>query len=182
MLGRGHAEQLVPMIAALPNKGRADRIVVALGPGSFTGVRVGLAAARALALAWTVPLAGYATPTLIAAMARAHQGTAAQSMPLTVAMTGGHGEWFVQQFNAAGTATGAIASLAPAAALTGSATLVAGSQAEALIAARGSGTAIELWPDARAFPLLAATDLMDPVHPLYGRAPDAKLPAGTGNG
>ncbi|MEN9682935.1 MAG: hypothetical protein RLZZ427_686 [Pseudomonadota bacterium] len=181
MLGRGHAEQLVPMIAALPDNGRADRIVVALGPGSFTGVRVGLAAARALALAWAVPLAGYATPTLIAAMARARHGTAAQSMPLTVAMTGGHGEWFVQQFDAAGTATSAIASLPPAAALAGSAGLVAGSQAEALVAARGSGTAIELWPDARAFPLLAATDLMDQVHPLYGRAPDAKLPTGAGN-
>ena len=41
VLGRGHAEQLVPMIAALPDRGHAQRILVSLGPGSFTGVRIG---------------------------------------------------------------------------------------------------------------------------------------------
>ena len=43
VLGRGHAERLVPMIADLPEKGRADTILVSLGPGSFTGVRIGIA-------------------------------------------------------------------------------------------------------------------------------------------
>ena len=71
MLGRGHAEQLVPMIAALPDKGRADLIAVNTGPGSFTGIRVGLAAARALSLAWAAPLAGYSSLALVAAMAQA---------------------------------------------------------------------------------------------------------------
>jgi tRNA threonylcarbamoyl adenosine modification protein YeaZ len=51
-LGRGHAERLVPMIAELPGKGEAERILVSLGPGSFTGTRIGIAAARALGLAW----------------------------------------------------------------------------------------------------------------------------------
>lgn len=173
MLGRGHAEQLVPMIATLPGKGRADRIAVALGPGSFTGVRVGLAAARALALAWQADLVGYPTLDLVAAMARAQ--TADQ--PVAVAMTGGHGEWFVQGFAADGTPIRPLASLKPAqAAAETSEALIAGSEAEALVAARGSGRALPLWPDAREIFLLPKPVLSDSTSPLYGRGPDARLP------
>lgn len=172
VLGRGHAEQLVPMIAALPGKGRADRIAVALGPGSFTGVRVGLAAARALALAWQVDLLGYPTLALIAAMARREH----PDEPVTVCTTGGHGEWFVQHYGADGAALGSLASLAPDTALADAAPLVAGSQAEALVARRGSGTALPIWPDARAFALLDPALLGADTTPLYGRAPDARLP------
>ena len=68
-LGRGHAERLVPMIAELPGRGQADQIAVARGPGSFTGVRIGIAAARALALAWGADLVGYPSLALIAAQA-----------------------------------------------------------------------------------------------------------------
>ncbi len=173
VLGRGHAEQLVPMIAALPGKGEAGRIVVALGPGSFTGVRVGLAAARALAFAWDAELLGYPTLTLVAAMAQAqHPGHA-----VTVCMTGGHGEWFVQEFGTGGAALAPLTSLTPAqAAAQCAAPLVAGSQAEALVALRGSGTALPLWPDARSFALLSPADLNADTAPLYGRAPDARLP------
>lgn len=170
-LGRGHAEQLVPMIAALPGKGRADRIAVALGPGSFTGLRVGLAAARALAFAWGAELVGYPTLALVAAMARR------EGCGVTVAMTGGHGEWFVQDFTADGIAPDLLVSRAPAdAAASAASALVAGSQAEALVALRGSGEALPLWPDAREFGLLPAYACTTAVHPLYGRTPDARLP------
>jgi len=173
MLGRGHAEFLVPMIAELPGKGRADRIAVSLGPGSFTGLRVGLAAARALALAWGAELRGYPTLDLVAAMARQRKG----NQPVCIVMTGGHGEWFVQGFADDGQTARPLASLKPSDAATATdEVLVAGSQAEALVAARGHGEALPLWPDARDFPLLADFSLTRDIQPLYGRPPDARLP------
>ena len=172
MLGRGHAEQLIPMIAALPQRGRANRIAVALGPGSFTGVRVGLAAARALAFAWSAQVVGYPTLALVAAMARAQAGES----PVGVAMTGGHGEWFTQGFAGGGRETRALASLRPedAAAVTDEA-LIAGSQAEQLAAIRTSGQALTLWPDARRLMSLPPADLAIDIRPLYGRVPDARI-------
>jgi tRNA threonylcarbamoyl adenosine modification protein YeaZ len=175
LLGRGHAEQLIPMIASLPDRGRAQRVAVATGPGSFTGVRVGLAAARALAFAWNAELFGYPTLSLIAAMARRERG----SGPLAVVTTGGHGEWFVQRFAADGLPADALASRKPAdAAAHIGEELIAGSQAKALVALRGHGDALDLLSDASAFNLLAAGALTSDVRPIYGRAPDARLPAG----
>ncbi|MDE2403984.1 MAG: tRNA (adenosine(37)-N6)-threonylcarbamoyltransferase complex dimerization subunit type 1 TsaB [Sphingomonadales bacterium] len=172
LLGRGHAEALVPMIAALPDKGRAGRIVVGLGPGSFTGLRIGLTAARALALAWGSAIVGYPTLALIAAQARPLAG----HEPVLVATTGGHGEWFCQPFDAAGQPLRPLASLTPDAAREAPEAHVAGSQAEALVAARGFGTAHALWPDARALPGLPPALLTADLAPIYGRAPDARLP------
>jgi tRNA threonylcarbamoyl adenosine modification protein YeaZ len=176
VLGRGHAEQLILMIKALPGRGQAQRIAVAMGPGSFTGVRVGLAAARALAFAWQAELLGYPTLALVAAMARQARGPC----PLAVVTVGGHGEWFVQRFDASGLPVGDVASCQPQAAadMLGEA-LVAGNQSPALVALRGHGEAIELLPDARAFALLPQAALTREVRPHYGRAPDARLPAGT---
>lgn len=73
-LGRGHAERLLPMIeAALAEAGfhfaDLDRIAVTTGPGSFTGVRVGIAAARALALSLDIPAVGIGS---LAALALDH--------------------------------------------------------------------------------------------------------------
>ena len=172
ILGRGHAERLVPMIAELPGKGLADRIVVSLGPGSFTGVRIGLAAARALGLAWRAEVLGYPTLALVAAMARKERPG-----PVTVCMSGGHGEWFVQDFGSEGEAEADLVSLAPEEAAQAAAhDLVAGSQAQALVALRGSGTAFSLLPDAREFPLLPKAFLDSDLAPIYGRGPDARLP------
>lgn len=173
VIGRGHAERLVPMIAELPGKGRAARILVSLGPGSFTGVRIGLAAARALGLAWGAEVLGYPTLALVAAMARRERPG-----PVTVCMTGGHGEWFVQDFAPDGLPAGPLASLTPGvAAARGVHPLIAGSQAESLCGLIGQGTkAIALLPDAGEALLLPTVLLTPDLAPLYGRPPDARLP------
>lgn len=172
MIGRGHAERLVPMIAELTDRGRAGRIVVSLGPGSFTGVRIGLAAARALGMAWGAEVLGYPTLALVAAIAR--EGATG---PVTVCMTGGHGEWFVQDFGADGLPERDLLSLPPDEAVRQAAhERVAGNQAEALVARRGRGESLPLLPDARCFPLLPPPLLSGNLAPIYGRPPDARRP------
>jgi tRNA threonylcarbamoyladenosine biosynthesis protein TsaB len=174
ILGRGHAERLVPMIASLPDKGRADFIAVNIGPGSFTGIRVGLAAARALAMAWGAKLQGYESLWLVAAMAQTgHPGCA-----VDVCMTGGHGEWFFQPFGPKGPPLAPICSITPdAATALSAAPIIAGSQAEAIVRTRPAASALDLRPDARCFALLPPAALTDDPRPSYGRAPDARLPA-----
>ncbi|MET0371256.1 MAG: tRNA (adenosine(37)-N6)-threonylcarbamoyltransferase complex dimerization subunit type 1 TsaB [Sphingobium sp.] len=175
IVGRGHAEALLPAIADLPDGGRADRIVVDVGPGSFTGVRIGVAAARALGLGWTAAVTGYSALGLVAAMAAA-TGTQAS---ICVTITGGHGELFWQCFEPDGrTALGEPAST-PIATLAGSIDndCIYGTGAEALVTARGSGTAISLYPDARSWPLIAQLPGLPPS-PIYGRGADARPMSG----
>ena len=175
VLGRGHAEHLVPMIAALPDRGRAERILVSLGPGSFTGVRIGIATARALGLAWRARVQGYPTLALVAAMAlEAKPGDG-----VTVAMSGGHGEWFVQDFGGDGLPDSALESLSPQAAAERDRGLpLAGSQARPLAELRvgGQPSAVTL-PDASHIASLDHALLTDAIAPIYGRGPDARLPA-----
>ncbi|WP_374405067.1 tRNA (adenosine(37)-N6)-threonylcarbamoyltransferase complex dimerization subunit type 1 TsaB [Pelagerythrobacter sp.] len=173
VLGRGHAERLVPMIAALLDRGRAERILVSLGPGSFTGVRIGIATARALAYAWNAQISGYPTLALVAAAMRADR----PGQPLAVCNTGGHGEWFVQKFDASGMPEGEVRSLAPEVAASAIGTArVGGTQAEALVAQRGHGEASSLHPDARFAVHVPGALLTPEIRPIYGRAPDARLP------
>ena len=173
VLGRGHAERLVPMIADLPEKGRADTILVSLGPGSFTGVRIGIATARALGFAWQAEVLGYPTLALVAAMARADDSQA----PVTVCMNGGHGEWFVQDFDETGAAAGDALSLTPEAAAQRTVhRTIAGERAGELAALlpEGAHRVIELLPDARNAHLLAEGTLAADTSPIYGRGPDAQ--------
>jgi tRNA threonylcarbamoyl adenosine modification protein YeaZ len=174
VLGRGHAEHLVPMIATLPDRGKAARILVSLGPGSFTGVRIGIAVARALGVAWNVPVAGYPTLALIAAMAQAeHPG------PVTVCIAGGHGEWFMQDFDPCGLPETALASVRVGeAAEVASHRVIAGSQAGARAEMAGPGhLAFVTLPDARFASRLPHALITSSTSPIYGRAPDARLPA-----
>jgi tRNA threonylcarbamoyl adenosine modification protein YeaZ len=169
IIGRGHAERLLPVIAALPERGKADRIYVDVGPGSFTGIRVGVAAAVALGFAWSVPVHGYNCLALVAAMARERHG---EPLPVDAVMTGGHGEYFHQYFDATGASSAAPVSIAPgqlAARLT--AFTVAGDIADV----PPDIGHFDLLPDASCWHLLGAVDPLPPK-PVYARGPDAKPP------
>lgn len=171
VIGRGHAERLVPLIAELADGGRADAILVGCGPGSFAGVRIGVAAARGLALGWQVPVCGFSTLALVAASAA--DAIAAADGGLVV-MEGGHGQWFVQPFAADLSPRAAVRSLLPDEAIQIGDTLVVGSRAEPFVVRRGSGHALSVLPDAAAFVRLPDAALFDDPSPIYGRAPDAK--------
>ena len=171
LLGRGHAEQLVPMIAELMDGGRADRVLVGVGPGSFTGIRVAIAAAHGLAIGWNAELRGMSSLALIAAGAVARGDVA-------VAIRGGHGELFVQQFDAASLEpSSALLNLPPEeAARATTAALVIGSGARQLIDARGWGEAREAWPSAADALRLPEQQRSLSPKPVYARAPDARVP------
>jgi tRNA threonylcarbamoyladenosine biosynthesis protein TsaB len=168
-LGRGHAERLVPMVADLLGAHVPTQILVGVGPGSFTGLRVAIAAAHGMAIGWSVPLCGFDSLALVAA-------SASGDGPVGVAMLGGHGEWFVAQYDRPGFAVlQPVTSMNPddaARAIT--APLVVGSAAQALVARRGSGEALAILPHAsRALSLPATLRSLDPK-PVYARAPDAR--------
>ena len=174
-VGRGHAERLIPMIAELPGQGQADAILVDCGPGSFTGVRVGLSAARAFGFAWRAPVNGYSSLALIAAAAFAREATIDR---LAVALIGGHGEYFVQPFVRQGVRPIApLTSLRPdKAALVCAGEAIAGSGAEAMKVAGATGAIVAVEPDARDTRLLPPDLMSLPPSPIYGRVPDARLP------
>ncbi|MEP6786636.1 MAG: tRNA (adenosine(37)-N6)-threonylcarbamoyltransferase complex dimerization subunit type 1 TsaB [Sphingomonadales bacterium] len=164
-VGRGHAERLLPMIAGLDGGGRADAIRVDVGPGSFTGIRVGIAAARALAFGWNASVHGFSSLALIAAIDGARTDT-------VVAIEGGHGELFVARYTPDGRAIDLPRSLPFASAVDEIRDhRVIGNAAVRLIAARGFGEAVDAMPDARQSMKVEAS--LSPV-PLYGRGADAK--------
>lgn len=169
LVGRGHAERLVPMVEALLAGRRPEAILVDCGPGSFTGVRVGLAAAHGLAIGWGVPLTGYSSMAAVAAACWA-------GGEIAVALEGGHGQLFVQTFGEeVMRPLDTLRSLPPAqAAAAVGAHRVAGSGASALVAARGAGEAIDALPRAADARLLPPALRSLPPRPIYGRAPDAR--------
>jgi tRNA threonylcarbamoyl adenosine modification protein YeaZ len=164
---KGHAEALVPAIAALlePFGGpahRCDRVIVETGPGSFTGLRVGLAAARALALAWGASVVGVRSTQLVAAEVRA-QGL---SGPLLVALAAPRGQVWIEGFgNGMARAPQALLP-ADARALAQSYPTVAGTA----LLAEGQ---VSHPPRAAAAAALAMTELGG-ADILYVRAPDAR--------
>jgi tRNA threonylcarbamoyladenosine biosynthesis protein TsaB len=173
-VGRGHAERLLPMIEALLAGRRPDSILVDCGPGSFTGVRVGLAAAHGLRLGWDVALSGYSATALVAAGAAGAAG--GRSGEVGVALAGGHGQLFVQSFaDDPLRPLDSLRSLLPEeAAAAMPARRVIGSGAAALVAARGFGEAVEAEARAADARFLPPPLRALPPRPIYGRAPDAR--------
>jgi tRNA A37 threonylcarbamoyladenosine modification protein TsaB len=160
------------MLAELLEGRRARTILVGVGPGSFTGIRVAVAAAHGLAIGWDAEVRGMDSIALLAA------GSGREG-PIAAAVLGGHGEIFVREFDG-GTARplGPLYNRAPAdAAKVVGALAVTGSAALRLVEARGTGEALEALPSARnalALPLELRTL---PPKPTYARAPDAKVRA-----
>ena len=167
-MARGQAERLLPMIgetlaAAGLAHGQLDAIGVTRGPGAFTGIRIGLAAARGLSLALGIPAIGITTFEALAV--RAPEGCA-------VAIDTKRGDVFFQLFGPGGVADGEPGILAPAAAAA-----AAGERGVPLVT--DTPRAAEFAPLAAArHEALCADRCADPgmPRPLYLRPPQARLP------
>ncbi len=177
VIGRGHAETLMPEIAALFADGgiaRPDAILVDIGPGSFTGLRIGIAAARALGLAWGVPVTGYASLALVAAP---HFAADRGLGRLVAVAEAGRGLLYVQVLDRdLRVEVPEALDAATAAARLDAALPVAGPGAARLAALSGAPLLGDAWPEARHAALLpeAARSLVPA--PLYISAPDAVRP------
>lgn len=168
VIGRGHAERLVPMIAELLEERRPSRILVGCGPGSFTGLRVGIAAAHGMAIGWDAELSGFSSMALLAA-------GVPDKGPVAAALLGGHGELFVQQFGSRLSDPGPLLNLPPAAAARAiSAEQVVGPGAVALVEARGWGEVVAILPSAARVLALPEELRSFKPQPIYARAPDAQ--------
>jgi tRNA threonylcarbamoyladenosine biosynthesis protein TsaB len=184
IMARGHAEALMPVIAAVMRQGavsfsRLDRIAVTVGPGSFTGLRVGIAAARGIALASCKPVVGITTLSALAAPYIA----ADPSTPVAAAIDGRHRHVYFQLFGAGGHAllSPRMVPLSEAAhAASGASARLVGSGA-AMMAAVWPQDATEPWTDERGAPDIEwvarlgalAEPHESPAKPLYLRAAEA---------
>lgn len=196
---RGHAETLMPLIQDLMKSCGArfpdlDLIAVTVGPGTFTGLRIGLAAARGIALAAAKPCRGITT---LEALAASVPVTASQGRPIIATADARRREIYAQVFSSVQTPGLVAPEQAPialplvdaASLLTMSSALILGSGGPLLAANPDFDTSrfqisdLDPDPDAVLVGRLAAQRPIPgksegPPAPLYLRAPDAKLPGG----
>ncbi|HMK71360.1 MAG TPA: tRNA (adenosine(37)-N6)-threonylcarbamoyltransferase complex dimerization subunit type 1 TsaB [Xanthobacteraceae bacterium] len=182
----GHAEALMPLVARVMDRaglvfGDIDRVVVTTGPGSFTGLRVGIAAARGIALAAAKPAVGLSTLVAYAAPYIA----AADNHPVVAAIDARHDHVYFQVFGPGGRGPTAprLAPLRDAvqAAATAPACIV-GSAAQSVAAALSRDDATPTAVDPRPAPDIAwiarigagLPESPSPPKPQYLRAPDAQ--------
>lgn len=201
---RGHAEAIMPMISdVLAETGISfdglDGLAVTVGPGSFTGIRTGLAAARGLALATGLPLAGVSTLEIVAHDAR----SALAAIDLTpdgpcglVALETRRADLYVQFFTSDATAIDEPLALRPdavAAMLPPSPLVLAGDGVPRLaefLSGRGDGDIViddANAPDARTVASLAARrwspdgpESCPSPSPIYVHPPEAVIPVAQG--
>lgn len=193
-MATGQAERLLPMIGEVLEESGAklqdlDAIAVTEGPGTFTGTRISVAAARGLALATALPIRAATSLHVMASRASAELGDAAAGHVLAVCVDARAGQVFVQIFEPGRTiplTEAAIMTPLGAAALAEPAPLLCVGSGGRMVAeaANGAGRAAEarlpaLQPDARHLAQLAATlPERHPLVPLYLRPADAKPQTG----
>lgn len=177
---RGHQERLAPLVAEVMDAARTafvdiERVAVTTGPGSFTGLRVGLAFAKGLALALGRPVVGVGTLHALAA-------SESETGRVAAVVDARREQVYLQPFRdgaalaeaealTAADAAARLAGLGEGWRLVGSgapllAPLLAGSEVDARLA-----------PDPAVIARIGAAAPLAPAYPVYLRAPDAKLPA-----
>lgn len=188
--GRDQAARLLPAIQSVLADAAVERrqlslVAVTIGPGSFTGVRVGLAAARGLAVGLAVPLAGITTTAVLLAQAASHDRLAIAAIDSRL------GDWFCA-IGEGGAAPFVSSSRDLALRIAGRPCLVVGSGAKTLaddLLADGiDAVADEAVPDAVTLARLAAGAGIDAwrarnaeeglPRPLYLRGVNITLPDG----
>jgi tRNA threonylcarbamoyladenosine biosynthesis protein TsaB len=183
---RGHAEALMPLVArVMKTSGVAfadlDRVVVTTGPGSFTGLRVGISAARGFGLATAIAVVGVST---LSAYAAPYLGVDDKT-PVVVAIDARHAQVYLQVFGPGG-ATLVAPRLVPLSeavqAASGAPSRIVGSAAQAVADGLPKNAPTPVAVDARAAPDIAwvaqigavVPEANAPPKPQYLRAPDAQ--------
>ena len=182
---RGHAEALMPLVADVMRKARLnfrqlDRVAVTVGPGSFTGLRVGIAAARGIGLTAMKPVVGLTTLASLAAPYVAADDT----MPVAAVIDARHSHVYLQIFGAG------ARTLVPARLAKLDEAVWAASVAGARLVGSGADAIAAAWPEPKGPPLVdkrrapdidwvarlgaAAIISRSAPKPFYLRAPDAQ--------
>jgi tRNA threonylcarbamoyladenosine biosynthesis protein TsaB len=188
VMDRGHAEALVPLLQRVMGGveggfASLDRVVATTGPGSFTGIRIGLATARAIGLALSAPVVGVSTLAAFAAPLLAEPSPAL----IAAAIDARHGALYLQLFEATGRPLlpPRLASVKEAARAIGMGPARAAGSGAPLLAAQAQaiGLAVEIagqiaFPDIVSVARLGlvAEPSQSPPRPLYLKAPDAQRP------
>jgi tRNA threonylcarbamoyladenosine biosynthesis protein TsaB len=183
---RGHAEALMPLIYHVMQRAQMafadlDRVAVTTGPGSFTGLRVGISAARGIALATDKPAVGVSTLTVYAAPLLADD----DSTPVIAAIDARHDHVYLQVFGVGGRVLIAprLAPMSDAVrAASDAQSRIVGSAAQSIADRLPRGAPLPLLVDVREAPDIIWVARMgavlpegqSPPKPQYLRAPDAQ--------